>query len=263
MGTTDAAARVSSFSFDRVADEYEATRYLPGPVADATAQRVLTGLSAKDWYLDAGVGTGRFARALARRHTRTVGVDISRRMMREMRVRSGASPHLLCADLRRLPFADAAIAGVLAVHVFHLIPAWQRALAEMWRVLRPGGALHLAVEDGARTQVRSEYLRRAHAHGALPAYSGGSIDEILSALTRRGAAVREVHSTDLCWSRDWSAREMLGMLERRTYSLQWDIPEPVHQRLLVETRDWTLQTFGTLDVTERIHARLVLYEARK
>jgi ubiquinone/menaquinone biosynthesis C-methylase UbiE len=45
----------------------------------------------------------------------------------------------LIADATALPFADVRFDAVVSVHVFHLLPAWRVALAEVQRVLAPAG----------------------------------------------------------------------------------------------------------------------------
>lgn len=274
-------------SFDRVAGDYDCSRSLPPLIARAVAARVCQDLAPHDWLLDAGVGTGRYGRALAAGHpARTVGVDVSRAMM--ARLGSGgaaaadeasvAVPHLARADLRALPFCDGAFAAVFSAHVFHLIAAWEQALSEAWRVLRrpgdngsgDGGTLWVAREDEGDVPVRSFYLRRAAERGVLPPNPGARTQDILNALLQRGAAIDEVSETlplgtanALCWERVWSARDVLGLLTRRAYSVQWTIPDTDHRALLRETEAWARDSFGGLDTRARIQTRLRLYAARK
>jgi SAM-dependent methyltransferase len=49
-----------------------------------------------------------------------------------------------CADATRLPFADAAFDAVTMFDVIEHVPDDQGAIAEAWRVLRPGGVLLLS-----------------------------------------------------------------------------------------------------------------------
>jgi 2-polyprenyl-3-methyl-5-hydroxy-6-metoxy-1,4-benzoquinol methylase len=77
---------IQYLSFDRVADDYDATRFLPEPVREAVVEQMISTafLSGKDWFLDAGVGTGRFALPMARRGVNVLGVDVARNMMRRL-----------------------------------------------------------------------------------------------------------------------------------------------------------------------------------
>ena len=56
-------------------------------------------------------------------------------------VRSGARPHLLSGDMENLPLADGVADVVLANASFNLTVDKQKALAEAYRILRPGGRL--------------------------------------------------------------------------------------------------------------------------
>jgi SAM-dependent methyltransferase len=49
------------------------------------------------------------------------------------------------ADAQRLQYEDDSFDAVVALHVLHHLPSPRRALAEMVRVVRPGGALLIAV----------------------------------------------------------------------------------------------------------------------
>lgn len=255
-----------SYSFDRVAAEYEETRYLPPQVADALARQVTAHLGPHDWVLDAGVGTGRLGRSLSRAHPgRVVGVDISRAMMARMTGKQRADrPHLALADLRALPFADGAFAAVLAVHVFHLIPAWETAVREVWRVVRPGGGmLVIGKEERGSSPVRDHYLAEAARRGVLPPNPGATTVQALRVLQSAGGIITEQRPASLAWSHQVSARATIAMLERRTYSVLWAVPADDHRELLEGTRRWAEGTLGSLDAQETYEARMVLYEARK
>jgi ubiquinone/menaquinone biosynthesis C-methylase UbiE len=103
--------------------------------------------------LDVGCGTGvfgaRIRRALPR--ARVWGVDLVAGMLGKgaERWRHHAG-HLqpVQGDSERLPFADGAFDVVTCANSFHHYPHQDRAVAEMHRVLRPGGRLILV--DGYR-----------------------------------------------------------------------------------------------------------------
>jgi len=99
----------------------------------------LAGLGGDERVLDLGCGNGLHLAELSRREHRGVvcGMDLSPGMLTAAEARSAAS--LLVGDAQRLPFADAMFGCVLAMHMLYHVPDRDAALAEMRRVLRPGG----------------------------------------------------------------------------------------------------------------------------
>ncbi|MGC5333192.1 class I SAM-dependent methyltransferase [Micromonospora sp. DT62] len=96
--------------------------------------------------LDAGCGSGPLSAALRERGAIVTGFDSSRAMVELARRRLGGDATLLVADLGEpLPFADAAFDDVVASLVLHYLEDWTAPLAELRRVLRPGGRLILSV----------------------------------------------------------------------------------------------------------------------
>ena len=269
MSTPDPPA-LSVYNFDRVAQEYEATRFLPSQIAERIAEQITQDMPPKDWILEAGVGTGRIGRALLRRHSRTVGIDVSEAMLRYLQNAYGETPAplpLALADVRALPFADATFQTVVSVHVLHLVSEWERAVGEMWRVLRVGGRLVLGVEDRTASVIRDYFFARAAERNALPATAiGAHSSRVIAALRSRGITVQEQRLPELAWTRSITASETLDLLRRRTYSILWGMPEETLNPLLEETCLWTRQQYQTTDidsVREEIDFQMVLFIAVK
>jgi ubiquinone/menaquinone biosynthesis C-methylase UbiE len=118
-----------------------------GRITDALEERLLLNLIgpvAGQRVLDVGCGDGRLALTLTRRGARVTGVDSSPVMFAAARARfeAAALPATLKqADVTSLPFADDSFDVVTAVTVLCFIADAERALAEMTRVLVPGGRL--------------------------------------------------------------------------------------------------------------------------
>jgi len=91
---------------------------------------------------------------------RYVGVDASVEMLLAAR-RKFATAALAAADSATLPFADARFDTVCCASAFHIFPEPERALAEVRRVLRPGGRLLLLDWSRERVTMRALnlYLR--------------------------------------------------------------------------------------------------------
>ena len=117
-----------------------------GASEQALAAARLAGCPEGGDLLDVPCGFGRHAIPLADAGYRVVGVDRSQVLLDEARRRAGNSrrPKLARADYRELPFADASFDA--AVNLFSSLGYLgdeedTKALAEIGRVLRPGGRL--------------------------------------------------------------------------------------------------------------------------
>jgi SAM-dependent methyltransferase len=113
--------------------------------------------------LDVGCGTGEDVRALARRVApggRAIGVDSSDGLVAEARVRSAAevagTVEFIRADAHALPLASGAVGGARVERVLQHLADPGRAVAEMARVVRPGGRVVAAEPDWGTFVIDSE-----------------------------------------------------------------------------------------------------------
>jgi ubiquinone/menaquinone biosynthesis C-methylase UbiE len=105
--------------------------------------------------LELGPGAGRVAVELARRGHHVVCVDPAEAMLRNTQARAGAQAvgdrvETVVADAHALPFPDASFAVLVAVGVLPWLERPAVALAEMRRVLAPGGSAVLTSDNRAR-----------------------------------------------------------------------------------------------------------------
>jgi len=97
--------------------------------------------------LDAATGTGRLPRAVLRQPTftgRVIGLDLSRAMLREAVRRTAQFADRLTyiwQDARFIPFDDDTFDAVTCLEALEFTPDLRVVLAELVRVLRPGGVL--------------------------------------------------------------------------------------------------------------------------
>jgi ubiquinone/menaquinone biosynthesis C-methylase UbiE len=134
----------ASITFDRAADYYDQTRGYPPGVEKGVASIIAQAgnLKADSRVLEIGIGTGRIALPVAPLVGSYYGIDLSRPMMNRLRAKQYSEAIFVAeGDATQLPFPTGTFDAVVAVHVFHLIPNWRDALAEVRRVLRPGGML--------------------------------------------------------------------------------------------------------------------------
>ncbi len=109
-------------------------------VGDAAGRRIL----------DAGCGSGPLSAALHAAGAAVTGFDGSAAMVELARQRLGQDADLRVADLAApLPFADAEFDDVVASLVLHYLENWTGPLAELRRVLKPGGRLLVSVNHPA------------------------------------------------------------------------------------------------------------------
>ncbi|MEU7482182.1 class I SAM-dependent methyltransferase [Lentzea sp. NPDC042327] len=96
--------------------------------------------------LDAGCGSGPISKVLRDRGAAVVGFDRSAKMVELARQRLGDDADLRVADISQpLPYPDGAFDDCVAALVLHYLEDWSAPLAELRRVLKPGGRLIVAV----------------------------------------------------------------------------------------------------------------------
>lgn len=128
-------------------------RNLVPPILDPTAAKLVdtVGPAAGARVLDVACGTGVVARHAATRvgpDGEVVGVDISPAMLavaREVAPATGPPIRWKEANADDLPFADASFDAVLCQAGVQFFPDRRAALAELFRVVRPGGTLGLGL----------------------------------------------------------------------------------------------------------------------
>lgn len=110
------------------------------------AMLALAGDVAGRRILDAGCGSGPLFAALRDRGAIVSGIDKSAGMLAVARRRLGDDADLKVAELGSpLPFPDDTFDDVTASLVLHYLENWAAALAELRRVLKPGGRLIVSV----------------------------------------------------------------------------------------------------------------------
>jgi ubiquinone/menaquinone biosynthesis C-methylase UbiE len=176
--------------FNEVAGEWDSMRanFYSEQVREKAFDRA--GVRAGQLAADLGAGTGFVTEGLLRRGLSVVAVDQSEAMLAKMKTKFAAVPDKV--DYRKgeageLPLADRSVEHVFANMYLHHVDDPARAIAEMARVLKPGG--RLTVTDVFEHPF--EFLKTEH-HDRWLGFRREALEEWLTA-----AGLREVFVDDL------------------------------------------------------------------
>lgn len=256
-----------SVSFDPIADRYDNTRYYPPDVAERIASGLLRlgGLALGAHLLEIGIGTGRIALPLLAEGVDVTGVDISSRMLEHLQakytdrqtsdpLRAWGALAIVMGDITALPFSDNAFDAAVAVHVFHLVSPWRRALDEVLRVVKPGGSFllgqdvrtlesHNRIHDTWEEIV--EQLGYVHSNVGAEGYTA-----VVAELRQRDITVEEyVLAT---WESSSAPSAALTDIAGREWSRTWRVPDAIFAESVRHLTSWAHAEYGDrLDRPER------------
>lgn len=246
-----------SVAFDRAAAWYDASRRTDDPDTAREAELVSAELAARRRVLEVGAGTGAMSLRLGDAGHRVFAIDLSMPMLHRLVERAGgAAPFpLVQADATNLPFRDAAFDGAVARWVLHLIPNWPDALAEIARVLEPGGTLLAnsgGVFQGPEAEIRvrlGEEVGRELRPVGLLWQDHASLD---ASAERVGLRPRDLPPIRVV--NDESLDVFLDGIERNHYSWLWPLPDDERLRALAVVRPWAEERYGPLERPRRTEA---------
>jgi demethylmenaquinone methyltransferase/2-methoxy-6-polyprenyl-1,4-benzoquinol methylase len=167
MDAFDTAERKRTYVrrlFATIADRYDLITVLLSFGLDKRWKRRLaarSGVRRGVRALDLACGTGDIAFELAQRGARTVGLDLTFRMLQiaAARDRRTSVVHLTAGDMMSLPFRDGEFDVITSGYGIRNVPSIEPALREIHRVLRPGGRfLALDFNRPSNRLVRLVYL---------------------------------------------------------------------------------------------------------
>jgi SAM-dependent methyltransferase len=178
--------------------------------------------------LEIGAGTGAIAKPLRDRLGRVVvGLDISAAMLAHAHRRLG--PLVAVADAGALPVPDGAVGTVIASWVLHLVGDPGAVLAEVRRVLRPGGRL---VVISSRGELEPDDVDEVMVdlHEAIR----GRLDvreRLVPLATSRGLTVADEQLSDPgTWQE--SPEDLVERMERRQWGVLIDLDDERFARIV-------------------------------
>jgi ubiquinone/menaquinone biosynthesis C-methylase UbiE len=132
--------------------------------------------------IEAGCGTARLARGLLARHpdAEVTGLEVDERALASIRQAPAPGLHVVRAGAERIPFAASRFDGAMMLKSLHHVPAarMDAALAELARVVRPGGWLY--VSEPVYAGALNELVRLYNDEGAVRAHAQQALDRALA-----------------------------------------------------------------------------------
>lgn len=248
-GTLRSMGAGDSVSFDRAAGFYDETRRTDEAALAAMLEVLAGELAPRGSALEIGVGTGQIALPLHARGVSLTGIDISEPMMARLVDKAGgrAPFPLVRGDASQLPFADRSFGGAYARWVLHLIPDWRDAVAELGRVVQPGGVV--VIEPGSYVGAwRDVWLRFVQEVGEAAMPVGldmrGAPAELDEAFAARGMRRRDL--PDVRFRSDATLERFFREAAARTHSWTWRIPDAELGRAVEVVRAWAQDRYGDL-----------------
>jgi demethylmenaquinone methyltransferase / 2-methoxy-6-polyprenyl-1,4-benzoquinol methylase len=163
----DEKAAAVEAMFDRIAPHYDRMNRLLTLRLDQRWRRLaieLLGVGATDTVVDLGCGTGDMCALAAARGARVIGLDFAAQMLAGAR-RRRIDAALLRADAAALPVRRASATVVTSAFTLRNFVAIAPVVAEIARVLRPGGRVALLDVDAPSHPLtrwgHALYFRRA------------------------------------------------------------------------------------------------------
>lgn len=261
------------FSFNAIADAYDAQRAHPVEVASALGDAVTAVVGSSARVLELGVGTGRIALPVMAAGGWVVGVDLATAMLQAARVRTrmvsgwgviSGDLKLVQGDVLQMPFAAGVFDAALAVHVLHLLADWRAGLTEVTRVLRPGGCLIQgrdwrdpeSCSGRLRSQLRQIVLELAP--GLRPPAAGAAFTRGLERL----GGVSETPFVAARWYQPISPAATLRAMAARHDTETWILPADLLAAAMVRLNAWAEQTWFDLDQEEQVEHQFVMTVTR-
>lgn len=244
----------------RVAHAYDRNRYHPPEVSGKIATAIVEPLE-KEWkdgahVLEIGVGTGRIGMPVVARGLQLTGVDTDIEMMSAFRSKfAGVSKRvtLVEGDAQDLPLSDNSFHGVIAVHIWHLIPDLTRALDEATRVLRPGGYLFEGWDSPAMSspelEIQDAWCKALEGMGH-PVQRGGHRAALKASAAYLSA--KHLESTErviATWEVSHTPLEVVEALEDGLYSFTKNVPMELRFKAGRLIKPWLNAQYADLETS--------------
>jgi SAM-dependent methyltransferase len=151
------------------------------------------------------------------------------------------------ADMTALPFLKGSFDVVVAVHVFHLVDGWQRAVGEVSRMLHPGGLFLHCWDEYVSSDVlpvENQWLKIVHELGGQVRRPGSaSRSAVTQWLSQQGLQSQEFRVAR--WEDKRTPRQAVEYVTRRLWSGTWVVPDDLFTTSAERLWNWANTHFGT------------------
>lgn len=242
--------------YSPIAAWYDDTRNMPEHLLSELYERIrdLTGLDSSWRVLDVGCGTGQLTMPLLASGFEVVGIDVSRQMLgrAEAKLQAGWRGSFVQGDARAMEFADSSFDAVGVSKLFQHVGNWQQVIAEIVRIVRPGGIAMLINEKGAFSHtVRRCFGEECDRRGFTNRSPGNRDRDVIAAqFAHHGATRVNLDMSGLRWTKTLTYRECIEHMRLRLHAQFWSIPDVEYGDILRHVQEnLELQPDG-LDTTD-------------
>lgn len=175
--------------WDRWAGLYDKAMFPSAGLYRQIAARIKKDLGRDMSVLELACGTGLLSAQLAGSVKLLEATDLAAEMIRRAKAKNhSARLHFSVQDATALPYAAASFDAVVIANALHIMPRPDLALAEIRRVLKPGGRLYAPTfvhGKGAGFRLRARIM----ALGGFKVYSKWSVEQFAAYIADHGFIV--------------------------------------------------------------------------
>ncbi len=183
--------------WDRHAEDYDRSMRLLGGPIPRMVELAADAVRGSRRVLEVAAGTGLVTPSLARAAREVIATDYAAAMVTALasRVEAEGLTNVRCeqADVYALRFEPHSFQAVVAANVLHLVPDLDRALAELVRMLEPGGRLVVPTYCHDET-IGSRAVSRLLALTGFPGRRRFSVQQLRAAVEASGVQVTRVET---------------------------------------------------------------------